>query len=145
MLTSRLVRLAGTHAGALTQAVLKDFSFHRVPPPDLEARVFATYHNLGTWMDDRNDDAVRAEYERWGARRFRQGVPLAEAAYALILVKHHLRRLVRARDIVELSADVAVAEFFDRALYYLARGYAEEATCQDDPAGARSPSRRAGS
>ena len=132
MLTSRLIHLAATHAAALTQAVVKDFSLHRAVPPDLETRVFATYRNLGTWIDDLNDDAVRAEYGRWGARRFRQGVPLAEAAYALILVKHHLRRFVRTRGLAEFSADDAVGEFFDRAMYYLTRGYAEEAARQDE-------------
>lgn len=167
MLASRLIELVETHADTLTQAVLKDLStnprtraFHLVPSYELEARVFATYHNLGKWIGDLNDDAVRAEYEPWGATRFRQGVPLADVAYALILVKHHLRRFVRNHGMVEFSGDRVIAgdligvqlygiqelnamvgEFFDRAMYYLARGYGEAANRQDDTAGVRSPGR----
>jgi len=66
--------------------------------------------------------------------------------YALILIKHHLRRYIRDHGLVEFSADPVVpgeflpvqlhgvqelnymvGELFDRALYYLARGYEAEA------------------
>ncbi len=89
---------------------------------------------------------MRAEYEEWGRRRFRQRIPLSEIVYALLLVKHHLRRYIRDHGLVEFSADSAVSgeflpvhlhgmqelnymvgEFFDRALYYLTRGYEAEA------------------
>jgi hypothetical protein len=154
MLASRLLELIETHAESLTKETLKDLatnprtpSFHRVPAHELEARVYATYHNLGKWIGAQSEEAVRADYERWGATRFRQGIPLSEVAYALILVKHHLRRFVKDHGLVEFSGDRAVAgdligvqlhgiqelnykvgEFFDRALYYLARGYEEEAS-----------------
>jgi hypothetical protein len=153
MLSSRLIELIETHADALTKEALKDLatnartpSFHLVPSDELEARVFATYHNLGRWISAPNDDAVQAEYESWGAKRLRQGIPLSEIVYALILIKHHLRRFVRDHGVVEFSGDrvagadlvgvqlhgiqelnYMVGEFFDRAMYYLARGYEAEA------------------
>ena len=153
MLPGRLIELIETHADGLTQEALKDLatnprtrSFHLVSPAELEARVFATYRNLGKWINDQSDDAVRDEYETWGAKRFRQGIPLSEIVYALILIKHHLRRFVRDHGLVEFSGDRAitgdlvgvqlysiqelnymVGEFFDRAMYYLARGYEGEA------------------
>jgi hypothetical protein len=117
--------------------------------------VFATYHNLGKWIGDPSDDAVRTEYESWGAKRFRQGIPLSEIVYALILVKHHLRRFVRNHGLVEPSSDRVVSgdligvqlygiqelnymvgEFFDRAMYHLARGYEDAANRRPSPASA---------
>jgi len=153
MVSGRLIELIETHAEGLTQDVLKDLatnartpSFSLVPRGELEARVFATYHNLGKWITDRSDDAIRAEYESWGARRFRQGIPLSEIVSALILVKHHLRRFVRDHGLVDFSGDrvvggdmigvhlyaiqdlnYMVGDFFDRAVYYLALGYEDEA------------------
>jgi hypothetical protein len=69
MLQARLIELVETHADALTKDVLADLatnvrtsSFHLVPRDELEARVFATYHNLGSWIGEPRDDAVRADY-----------------------------------------------------------------------------------
>jgi hypothetical protein len=162
MHSTRLIELIETHADGLTQDALKDLatnphtrSFRLVPPDELEARIFATYHNLGKWIGDPNDDAVRAEYESWGAERLRQGIPLSEIVYALILIKHHLRRFVRDHGLVEFSGDrlvpgdligvqlhgiqelnYLVGEFFDRAMYYLARGYEQEANRRPNPVSA---------
>jgi hypothetical protein len=153
MLQARLIELIETHAVGLTKDALNDIatnprtrSFHLVLRAELEARVFATYHNLGKWIGDPRDDAVRADYESWGAKRFREGIPLSEIVYALILIKHHLRRFVRNHGLVEFSGDRVLAadligvqlhgiqelnymvgEFFDRAMYHLARGFEEEA------------------
>jgi hypothetical protein len=153
MLSSRLIELIETHADGLTQGALRDLatnprtpSFYLVPPHELQARVFSTYHSLGQWITDPHDEMVRAEYERWGARRFQQGIPLSEMVYAMILIKHHLGQFVRDHGLLEFSGDRAVpgefigvqlygiqelnrmvSEFFDRAMYYLARGYEQEA------------------
>ena len=160
MLAGRLIELIETHADGLTRAVLEDLainprtpSFRLVPRNELEARVFATYHNLGKWIGDPSDDAVRDAYESWGAKRFRQGIPLSEIVYALILIKHHLRQFVRDHGPVEFSGDrvisadligvqlhgiqelnYMVGEFFDRAMYYLARGFEDEAKRRPSPA-----------
>jgi hypothetical protein len=153
MLSTKLIELIETHAEGLTREALADLatnprtpSFRLVPSDELQARIFATYHNLGKWIGDPHDDGVRAEYESWGARRLREGIPLSEIVYALILIKHHLRRFVRDYGLLELSGDRSVpgdliglqlygvqelnymvGDFFDRAMYYLARGYEHEA------------------
>ncbi len=153
MLTARLVRLIENHSEGLTREALRDLatnsrtrSFQAVPPAELEPRIGSLYRNLGAWIGDPRDDAVQAEYEEWGRIRYRQGIPLSEIVYAVLLIKHHLRRYIRDHGLVEFSADPAasgeflpvhlhglqelnemVGEFFDRALYYLARGYEAEA------------------
>ena len=149
MLAAKLIQLIETHAAPLTREALQDImtnprtrAFQRVHRDELEARISVLYRNLGNWIGDRSDAAIRAEYEQWGARRFREGIPLGEIIFALIVTKHHLRRFVRDHGLVEGAPDrvdwgevlpvhlygiqelnAMVGEFFDRALYYLARGY----------------------
>jgi hypothetical protein len=149
MLTSRLMEFIETHATSLISKVVQDVltnahttSFRQVPAAELEQRIAALYLNLGKWIGDPHDDAVRNEYEQWGRKRFRQGIPLSEIVYCLILAKAHLRRFIREHGLVAFSGDRAtpdelvpvqlygiqelnymVGEFFDRALYHLTRGY----------------------
>jgi len=153
LLSARLIELIETHAENLTRDVLKDYATNPrtrhwgvVPGSELEQRVFRTYLNLGNWLGDPKEDTVQAEYEEWGRKRYRNGIPLSEIVYALILLKHHLRKYIRDHGLIEYSRDrqssedilpvhlygiqelnYLVGDFFDKALYYLARGYEMEA------------------
>ena len=153
MLGQRLIQLIKDNAETLTKETLHDLltnprtpTFRKVPHEEIEERIHALFANLGNWIGDPKDDAVRAAYEDWGRKRFRQGIPISEIVYTLILAKHHLRRYIRDHGLVEFSGDrvtpaelvpvqlhavqelnALVGEFFDRALYYLARGYEEAA------------------
>ena len=153
MLSLRLIELIETHAESLTRDVLKEYATNPrtrhwgvVPSNELEQRVFRTYHNLGDWLGNPKEDAVQAEYEEWGRKRYRNGIPLSEIVYAVILLKHHLRKYIRDNGLIEYSRDrqapqeilpvhlygiqelnYLVGDFFDKALYYLARGYELEA------------------
>lgn len=149
MLGTRLLLLIQAHAGALTHDVMKDLttserttSFRRLNPADVETRVSALFDNLGKWIGDADENAVRTEYEDMGRTRFRQGVQISELVYALLICKQHLRRYIREHGLVDFAGDrivpeellpvelhsiqelnYQVGEFFDRALYHLARGY----------------------
>jgi len=153
LLSARLIELIQTHAESLTRDVLKDYATNPrtrqwkvVPGAELEQRVHRTFLNLGNWIGDPREDAVQAEYEEWGRKRYRNGIPLSEIVYALILLKQHLRKYIREHGLVEYSGDrqspqeflpvhmygiqelnSLVGDFFDKALYYLARGYEMEA------------------
>jgi hypothetical protein len=153
MLGARLLLLIQSHAGPLTRETLQDLvtnertpTFRRLRLPDLESRVALLFNNLARWIGDPNDDAVRKEYEEMGRTRFREGVPLSELVYAIMLTKKHLRRYIREHGLVDFSGDritpdellplelhsiqelnYQVGEFFDRALFYLTRGYEAEA------------------
>jgi hypothetical protein len=159
LLSARLVELIETHAEILTREVLKDYATNPrtrhwsvVPSNELEQRIFRTYLNLGNWIGDPKEEAVQAEYEDWGRRRYRNRIPLSEIVYAVILLKHHLRDFIREHGLVEYSRDrqapqeilpvhlygiqelnYLVVEFFDKALYYLARGYEMEAAAAQPP------------
>jgi hypothetical protein len=153
MLGAQLLRLLQAHAGAITHSVIRDLttnertpSFSRLKSAELESRVAALYWNLGNWIGNPNEDAIRDEYEKQGRLRCREGVRVSELVYALLLSKQHLRRYIRDYGLVEFAGDrvvpdellplelhsiqelnYQVGEFFDRALFYLARGYEAEA------------------
>ena len=149
MLANRLIQLIENHSEALTQEAVHDVltnektrSFRKVPRVELKPRIAALYQNLGKWVGTPNEDAIRQEYEDWGRTRFRQGIPLSEIIYVLILTKKHLRKFIREHGLVTFSGDrvtpqemvpvelysiqelnYLIGEFFDRALYHLVRGY----------------------
>ena len=162
MLSARLIELIQNHADYLTRDVLKDFATNPrtrhwgvVPSNELEQRVFRTYLNLGDWIGEPKEDKVQAEYEDWGRRRYRNRIPLSEIVYAVLLLKQHLRKYIREHGLTEYSRDrhapqeilpvhlygiqelnYLVGDFFDKALYYLARGYEMEAqAAHDSPPG----------
>jgi hypothetical protein len=149
MLAIRLIRLVENHAKSLTSEAMQDvltnentLSFRRVPKAELEPRIAALYENLGKWIGNPNDDEIRQEYEPWGRTRFREGIPFSEIIYVLMLTKKHLRKFIREHGLVTFSGDrvtpdelvpvelyaiqelnYLVGDFFDKALYYLVRGY----------------------
>ena len=153
MLGARLLQLIQAHAGSLTHEVIVDLrtnertpSFRRMSLSNLESRIDALFSNLGKWIGDSDENAVRVEYEEMGRRRFREEVPVSELVYVLLLTKRHLRRYIRDHGLVDFAGDrmmpdellplelhsiqelnYQVGEFFDRALYHLARGYEAEA------------------
>jgi len=149
MFAPRLIQLIETHAHSLTTEVMDDIltnahttSFRNVPKAELELRIADLYQNLGKWIGDPSERSVRGEYEYWGRSRVRQGIPLSEVVYCVILAKKHLRRFIREHGLVEFRGDrvtpselvpvelygiqelnYMVGDFFDKALYYLASGY----------------------
>jgi hypothetical protein len=149
MLGASLLQLIQAHAGLITRDVVDDLmanertpTFRRLNAADVETRVSALFYNLGMWIGDADEDAVRDEYEETGRARFREGVPVSELVYALVITKSHLRRYIREHGLVDFAGDrvvppellplelhsiqdvnYRVGEFFDRALYHLARGY----------------------
>jgi hypothetical protein len=149
MLSIHLIKLIENHAESLTHEVVEDLRTNAhtpsqvyIPREELASRIFALYRNLGNWIGEPKDDAIRSEYERWGGIRRAQGIPPSELVYCLILTKKHLRRYIREYWSVVFSGDrmatgelaplelysiqelnYLVGDFFDRALYYLLRGY----------------------
>jgi hypothetical protein len=153
MLGTRLLQLIQAHAGPLTHDVVKDLltnertpTFRRLNAADVETRVSALFYNLGRWIGDADEHAIQIEYEDMGRARFREGVRVSELVYALLITKHHLRHYIREHGLVDFAGDrivpqellplelhsiqdlnYQVGDFFDRALYHLARGYEHEA------------------
>jgi hypothetical protein len=158
MLLHRLIKLIETHAESLTHGVVQDVQTNEhtrshaiIPKEELSSRVLALYRNLGNWIGDPKDDAIRHEYEEWGRIRCQQGIPTSEIVFCLILIKKHLRQYIREHGAVVFSGEplvsgemvplelysiqelnYVVGDFFDRALYYLLRGYEAQAKLQKE-------------
>ena len=130
-----LLELIETHADALTAEALQTLithprtpSFRGVPRQEATDRILTLFRTLAGWITKPDDDAVRAAFEDWGRTRFKQSMPLSEVGYAVLLAKDHLRRRAGAQGLAEAAAlEHGIGEFFDRALYYLMRGYEMQA------------------
>jgi len=145
MLSDLLIRIIESRAEELTRGMVKKLqnssrtrSYRQLAEEDLYRRVFEVYHDLGRWLLKNTEASIQASYEELGARRFNEGIPLAEVLWALILTRNHLRQYVHT----SMSADSAlelyreqefnrlVGRFFDRAVCYTAEGYERTASSQ---------------
>jgi len=89
-----------------------------------------------------SDHEIRARYSELGEQRFKEGIPLAEVLWALVLTKEHLRECIgnsiSAGSAVELHQEQEIyrliGRFFDRAVCYAAEAYEREASLdREDP------------
>ena len=103
-------------------------SFRSVPRGELAERLGSIYRGLGAWLARHDDDVVRAAFEDWGRTRFTQKIPISEVVYCVLLGKERLRRHARDGALADLhEVEASIGDFFDRALYYLVRGYEMQA------------------
>jgi hypothetical protein len=138
ILAYRLLRLVETHSDALAAGLLEMTShspllpsYNRVPSEELRDRVHEIYRHLAEWLLGKGSMDVEPRYLAIGAKRARQGVPLSELIWAIILTKKNLwdflkREAVLDRPIEiagELEVEQLLDQFFDRAIYYAAVGY----------------------
>jgi hypothetical protein len=152
MIAAKLVELIEIHASQLTGDVTRELvtsertrGFRAVRPQDLEERIFQIVHHLGNWIGHPRSESVQVEFAGWGRRRFDQGIPLSEIVYAVIVLKQHMSRYILDNGLVDASfprvdgdyvlpmhlnslqdLNIRVGQFFDEAIYHLARGYEEE-------------------
>jgi hypothetical protein len=147
MLLPWLMRLIETNANELTDKVISALRtnprtafLHEMSEAELKRRGFDLYHNLGRWLAEKSEAEIEATYRENGRRRFREGVPLSELIYALILMKQYLWDFIRKNDLPETATnlygeeqlEMMVGQFFDKALYHAVRGY-EEAWLKEAP------------
>jgi hypothetical protein len=146
MLSVRLVRMIEDHAEELTQGALEDIrsnprtpSYHRLSREEMHLRLYDVYSNLGRWLGERAEEVIEATYRALGRRRRAEGIPLSEVLYALILTKHHLAEYILSAGVVgsavelyqEEELNIMIGHFFDKALYFTARGYEEAASTSE--------------
>ena len=147
MLSARLVRLIEEHAEPLTEGLLKDLlsnprtkSLHKISREQLLHLAHEVYRHLGEWLGHRADERIEVSYSRFGERAQVEGLPLSDALYALILVKYHLRDYVHSAGLLDTAVELyqqlelyrLVGNFFDEAMYCVAKGY-ERAAGRHEP------------
>jgi hypothetical protein len=134
----RLIALIESGAEQLTQSTLEKLqsnprtrSYRRLSSADLYGRVYDVYHDLGRWLLEKTDGAVRSRYNDLGQQRFKEHIPLDEVLWAMVLTKKQLRNYLAAwapaDSAVELyrqrELDYLIGQFFDRAMCYTTEGY----------------------
>ena len=147
MLSERLIRMIETHAVELTRGAVEKLqssphtpSYNRLSPEELYHQLFEVYHDLGRWLLKNTDQAIRARYGRLGRQRFKEGIPLAEVLWALVLTKDYLRERIgmfmSADSALELHREQEmyrlIGSFFDRAVCYAAEAYETEASLHNE-------------
>jgi hypothetical protein len=136
----RLMKQIETHAEQLSEQVIQAVrtsprtrSMGQLSEEELRNRFFDLFRNFGRWLSEKNEDEIEAIYGEIGRRRCREGMPLNDLVYALILVKQHVwdyvvKNLMPASEgrlYEEERFGEMVGKFFDRALYHTIRGYEE--------------------
>jgi len=138
MLAYRLLRLVETHSDALAAGLLQKTQnspllpgYRNVPPGELEQRVYEIYRHLADWLLGKSELDIEERYLEVGARRARQGVPLSQLIWAIILTKRNLWDFLKQEAVLDWPVEIAgeleveqlLDQFFDRAIYYAAVGY----------------------
>ena len=131
------------HAEELTRDTLDSIrrnprtpSYHSLSSDALYARAYEVYRDLGDWLGGKNEAKIEAWYRALGQRRYDEGIGLSEVIYALILTKNRLENYVRTSGLADSAVELyqeqelfrLIEYFFDRAMYYAALGYEQEAS-----------------
>jgi hypothetical protein len=139
ILAHRLMRLIEVHADALAETLESRIAasercatYSRVSADELKTLVAGIYGQLGQWLVTRTEEDIERRYTMIGTRRAEQCVPASELLWCIVLVKENLWEYLRnneeametAQQIFgELELMQMVDQFFDRAMYYAARGH----------------------
>ena len=141
MLIGKLVALIEGQADKLTERMVVKIredprlsGYHRLDDSELAHRALLVYSNLGHWLSETSEGHVEKEYSHLGRVRCREGIPLSQVVMALLLTRRNLWSFVESLgwssifDLrQQLDLEVLVVRFFDRAIYYVVRGYESEA------------------
>jgi hypothetical protein len=138
MFAYRLVRLIEKHSDGLAAGLLKkvqdsEFTrdYNKVPPEDLQERVYEIYRHLGDWLLGKSDFDIKERYLQIGERRARQQVALSQLVWVIVLTKENLWEYLKNEAGMERPTEVfgelemlqLLDQFFDRAVFYATMGY----------------------
>ena len=138
MLAYRLVRLIEKHSDALAAGLLQRVQnseltrdFRKVPPEDLQQRVYEIYRHLGDWLLGKTEFDIEQRYREIGAQRAEQGVHLSQLVWVIVLTKENLWEYLKNEAGMERPVEVfgelemlqLLDQFFDRAIFYASVGY----------------------
>jgi hypothetical protein len=141
MLSTRLLHRIEDHAELLTSVILRRFQadenlvgYHHLSENELHKQIWTVCKHLGEWLTEETEAPLQERYEELGRRRFREGIPLHEIVLALQLTKDRIIAFAMSEGFSETALELygreelelRVSHFFDRAIYYLVRGYEQE-------------------
>ena len=140
MLGIKFARLIEKHSESLGKALVDKLrsssrtdSYRSISEHELLHDIQVLYHNLSDWLMVRTELDVKQYYTKMGLFRAEQGVPMNQFIWALVLAKEQLwlfmQREALIEDALELMNELefvlALEQFFDRAMYYVAMSYTQ--------------------
>lgn len=138
MISLRLVRLIEAEADALSDSLLRKLytSSHtqglsRIPEHELRERCLEIYAHLSDWLLQKSSADVDQRFQSIGELRARQGVPLGDVIWGILLTKEHLWSFLERQGFlmgpIELHGELELLRlldhFFDRGMYSTTIGY----------------------
>jgi hypothetical protein len=105
-------------------------SYRTIPPDRLVELKDDLYKNLGRWLSSRSKASLESRYLKLGRERCLGGIPLSEVITAQSVTKRMLLNFIdrcMAGDAEDLKLEhelvLAISEFFDEVMYWVAAGY----------------------
>jgi hypothetical protein len=144
-LSDRLIKTIESNAGEFARGTVKQLqsnprteSYHKLSSTEMYDRIYEIHHDLGRWLWEKSDQAVQARFNQVGEKRCKEGVPLDEVLWALVLTKERLLEYLGAFGLVDSAVELyqqqefdrLIGHFFDRALCYTAEGYGRQASAK---------------
>ena len=141
MLSIHFARLIENHAAELADGLAhrlysseRTTAYRNIPIDTLRDQLQDLYENLSIWLTAKTEAEIQERYSAAGRRRARQGIPVGQFSWAVIMSKEYLWQFL----LREAMADQALAllteldflmlleQFFDRALYYGVSAYEQQ-------------------
>jgi len=160
LLSTPAIRVIEEHSADIAQAWFDEMltspttrGYRRLDSEEMRDTARTALSRLDAWVwGDAAAEEVAAFYRALGARRAAQGCRLDEVISSISLLKLHVWRFSRTLGSFETQVDAyqllelsfRVTSFFDRAIYHVARGFAERdqpRTYADSPSTNRPTSR----
>jgi hypothetical protein len=138
MVGNRLFQIVESHSQELAVNLARKLrtsertpGYRALPEEDLVKLALQVYENLSDWLLTKTVSDIELQYSQLGERRAKEGIPLSQLIWALLMSKEELWNLLQherlADRILELYGEREFARmldnFFDQALYFGARGY----------------------
>jgi hypothetical protein len=138
MVGNRLFQVVESHSNELSVNLARKLrtsertpGYRAIPEEDLVNLGLQVYANLTDWLLTKTTSDIELQYSQLGDQRAKQGIPLSQLIWALLMSKEQLWGLLQhehfADRIIELYGEREFAlmldKFYDQALYFAARGY----------------------
>jgi hypothetical protein len=137
MISRKLVDQIEAHAAQVSREVVdkvrtdpRTQAYQALTSGELRRAVDELLRSLGVWLTSRTPAAIEDRYRKIGIHRRHAGIPQSQVVHALHLVQQTVLAFLRTSVLgspeeaaLETDLAMAVADFFDWAVYGLALGY----------------------
>jgi hypothetical protein len=140
MVALRLIRLIESHSDEIAHTLAarirtspKTIQLQKVPEPELLNGLQELLQHMSEWLLSKTEPDIENRYRQLAARRAAEGIALADSCWAVVMTKEYLWDFLQKqgflRNPIELYGEMELLslldQFFDRALCYMAEGYAQ--------------------